>query len=76
MTREEVLPIARDIAAGACAMSGQSPDYCRYMREGSYDDHEIVQAVVAALVISPTALKHRLADIRSRSKENVVELGA
>lgn len=51
MTRDEALPLARNIAAGVCAADGCSEDFCRYMREGSYDDHREVLAAQAALVV-------------------------
>lgn len=75
MTRDEATMIARHIAAGACAMRGSSPSYCKYMQDGAYDEFTEVQAALAALTISKAHLDARLQEIREASS-NVVELAA
>ncbi len=66
MTRSDALPIARRIAAAVREAEGADEHYCRYMREGAYDDCSEVQIAVAALVVGA----------KSSRESNVVELAA
>lgn len=56
-SRAEAMPDARRIASAVCELAGCAEAFCKYMRDGSYDDHREVQSALAALMFRPQA-KH------------------
>ena len=66
MTQDERRTMARTIAAAANQLIGCSDDYCKFMREGAYDDDVSVLAALGAIIATES---------RAR-KSNVVDIAA